>query len=82
MSWCTSSVGLQVLPFIDNRHLGGGGVFNASSYFLVTKLLLQTISLEYRYYKVMFNLLTYFIFKLLQKTLGRLFKNSGSDGQY
>jgi len=22
MSWCTSGVGLQVLPFIDNRHLG------------------------------------------------------------
>jgi len=22
MSWCTSSVYLQVLPFIDNRHLG------------------------------------------------------------
>jgi len=22
MSWCTSGVGLQVLPFIDNSHLG------------------------------------------------------------
>jgi len=22
MSWCTSGVGLQVLPFIDKRHLG------------------------------------------------------------
>ena len=22
VSWCTSGVGLQVLPFIDNRHLG------------------------------------------------------------
>jgi len=22
MSWCTSGVGLQVLPVIDNRHLG------------------------------------------------------------
>ena len=22
MSWCASGVGLQYLPFIDNRHLG------------------------------------------------------------
>ena len=22
MSWCTSGIGLQVLPFIDNSHLG------------------------------------------------------------
>jgi len=32
MPWCTSSVWLQVLPFIDNRQLGA---FLASSEFLV-----------------------------------------------
>jgi len=33
MSWCTSGVRLQVLPFIDNSH--GGEAFLASSDFLV-----------------------------------------------
>ena len=34
MSWCTSGVGLQVLPFIHNRHFGDGA-FIASSDILV-----------------------------------------------
>ena len=34
MSWCTSGVGLQVLPFIHNGHFGDGA-FIASSDILV-----------------------------------------------
>jgi len=33
MYWCTSGVGLQVLPFIDNNH--SGSIIYTSSYFLV-----------------------------------------------
>jgi len=35
MYWCTSGVGLQVLPVIDNSHLGA---FFASIDFLVKKV--------------------------------------------
>jgi len=37
MYWCTSGVGLQSLPFIDNNHLGSlqrfpcGGLFSRTS---------------------------------------------------
>jgi len=33
MSWCTSGVGLQVLPFIDNRHLGSIPRFHRIPYY-------------------------------------------------
>ena len=35
MSWCTSGVGLQVLPFIDNRHLGSNFLPAISLYRIV-----------------------------------------------
>ena len=37
MSWCTGGVGLQVLPFIDNRHLGGHFSLSSNVLFLLTK---------------------------------------------
>ena len=45
MSWCTSGVGLQVLPFIDNRHLGSN--FLASSDFLVSNSLCNGVGMAF-----------------------------------
>ena len=39
MSWCTSGVGLQVLPFIDNSHLGSNLCFQ---FFVTTLAILRT----------------------------------------
>jgi len=41
MSWCTSGVGLQVLPFIDNSHLG------SILHFQQLNILAQTLAIVY-----------------------------------
>ena len=44
MSWCTSGVGLQVLPFIENCHLGSFHRF--SCLLIVVKLNIQTFDIK------------------------------------